>query len=271
VVAAAAVKPAEAMTGVRAMMGGHLAIVTINVTVSSSANNLDFRTLIVNAGWNQVTPVNATVTINAGVFVGSSSTANPAFTVQGSFPSNSKLNLVNNGYISGAGGAGGRTDYELTVSAGAGNAGGPALSVSIPVNVTNNGYNWGGGGGGGGAWTLGGGGGGGTVVGGGGAGNVGSAEKGHSGTATAGGNGGAYVAGEAAKGGNPGIGATGTNTSSSGCSSGGGGGGSPGYSGGPGGGCGTGYGAAAGLPGYYIVGNSNVTWVVTGTRLGRIS
>lgn len=249
-------------------------VVTINATVASSANNLDFRTLILAAGWNGTSKVTATVTINSGVYVGSSSTGLPAFTVQGSFPSGSTLNLINNGHISGAGGKGGNT-YT------AGGAGGQALNVSsisgvTPIRVTNNGYIWGGGGGGGGnSSRAAGGGGGGTVVGVGGTGYS-AGYNGHPGTATVGGNGGG--GGDADSrcigGGHSHSGSSGayihSSTSGLGMCVGGGGGGGPGYKGGSaiknGGGA-----VAGGSPGNYIVGNSNVTWVVTGTRIGGVS
>ena len=110
---------------------------TISVTISTSSTNVDFRSLLIANGWNQVSPVIGTVTVAAGVWVGSSSTGSPAMTISGSFPTGSTLALVNNGHISGAGG--------WMSSA----AGGDALSVSVPVSVQNNGYLWGGGGAGG--------------------------------------------------------------------------------------------------------------------------
>ncbi len=265
--------PAHAMLGGRAMMMGHgPGIVTVNATVSSNANNLDFRTLILAAGWNGTSPVHATVTINSGVYVGSSSTATSAFTIQGSFPTGSTLSLVNNGHISGAGGAGGGDQYSHSSTINGG-TGGTALTVSIAVSITNNGYIWcGGGGGGGGAGAgdvglCGGGGGGGTVAGGGGPGYTASF-TGHAGTATAGGTAGRYSALMGGSGGNPGSGKAGRSGASN--SGAGGGGGSPGYGGGVGASVGAAHGVG-GLAGYYIVGNSHVTWVATGTRLGRSS
>lgn len=261
------ISPAEAMTGFHAMLMGHVCMQTVNAVVSASANNLDFRTLLVNSGWAGTCAINGTVTIDSGIYVGSSSTSTPAFTITGSFPSGSTLNLVNNGYISGAGGAGG------AIKDAAGSAGGMAIMVSVPVNITNNGYIWGGGGGGGAGasskyssrsrsyacgWNKGGGGGG-TVYG----------SGAHAGTATAGGAGSGTSPGA---GGNPGKGGNGgsgtcVHTGANGTKGYGGGGGSPGYSGGQGGDVG----GAGGLPGYYISGNSYVTWVATGTRLGRSS
>ena len=142
-----AASPAEALLGGRSMVLGHKAITSVSysVTISSNTNNVDFRTLIINAGWNGTSVVTATVTVNSGVYIGSSSTSSPAFTISGSFPGGSVLNLINNGYISGAGGAGGLKGKPGA----AGSPGGTALSVSVAVNITNNGYIWGGGGGGG--------------------------------------------------------------------------------------------------------------------------
>ncbi|MTJ94335.1 MAG: hypothetical protein F8N36_15965 [Desulfovibrio sp.] len=120
--------------------------VTINALVASNSYNLDFRTLLLNAGWNGSTPVVGTVTVNGGVVVGSTSTSAYALTVQGAFPPGSSLALVNNGYIVGAGGAGSSTSL---ASSGSGEKGGNALYVQIPVYVSNAGVIAGGGGGGG--------------------------------------------------------------------------------------------------------------------------
>lgn len=253
-------------------------------TISSNQTNANLRTLAVNAGWNQSSKVVATIA--SGVYVSANSTGTPALTVNGSFPGG--VELVNNGFIVGMGGAGGSGPTSgpgLQVGAGtAGAGGGLALSVSSAISVTNNGTVAGGGGGGGGgrssAYTggeysaqinYGGGGGGGGRTGAvnssGGAGGVasvsyGSAQSGAAGgvgtlsSAGSGGNGGyGLVAGGFRGGGGTGgtwgaAGSTGDSARFSDPSAG------P-YSGGSAGGA--------------VSGNSNITWVATGTRLGAIA
>ena len=104
--------------------------------------------------------VTVTVTVNTGVFVDSLDPADPAMDLSG-LPSGSTVNLINNGYITGAGGDGGDGawgDYpgsgETVAHATQAGAGGNAIlgpGLSHTFNVTNtNGHIWGGGGGGGG-------------------------------------------------------------------------------------------------------------------------
>lgn len=118
-------------------------------TISSNQTNANLRTLAVNAGWNQSSKVVATIA--AGVYISSNSTGTPALTVNGSFPGG--VELVNNGFIIGMGGAGGggaTSGPNNTVSAGsAGSAGGPALSAQVAISINNAGTIGGGGGGGG--------------------------------------------------------------------------------------------------------------------------
>lgn len=251
-------------------------------TISSNQTNANLRTLAVNAGWNQSSKVVAT--INSGVYVGSNSTGTPALTVNGSFPGG--VELVNNGYIVGMGGAGGAGQGSVTAGGGSGGNGGLALSVSVAVSITNNNTIGGGGGGGGGgasgayplgacgSYQFGGGGGGGgrssttnSAAGAGGPAMNGctnySGSAGGAGTSAAAGNGG--------NGGGPGgggcpfyVGGRGGNGGGWGSSGSGGGGVGmilnqqyPALGGGGGGGA--------------VSGNSNITWVATGTRLGSIS
>lgn len=241
-------------------------------TISTNQTNANLRTLAVNAGWDQNTKVIAT--IDSGIYVSSDSTGTAGLTVNGSFPGG--VELINNGFIVGMGGAGGGgggsvSNPPYTNTGQAGFAGGLALSVSTAISITNNNTVAGGGGGGGG----GGSGSSGAAGGGGGGGRTGS-------TNSAGGIRGIW-SGNAAS-----AGSAGTSAGPGG----GGAGGSAGatkdgtYSAGGGGGTGGGWGAsgssgAAGSPGYSaggggaagaaVTGNSNITWVTTGTRLGAIS
>lgn len=252
-------------------------------TISSNQTNANLRTLAVNAGWNQSSKVVATIA--AGVYISSNSTGTPALTVNGSFPGG--VALVNNGFIVGMGGAGGSGPTSgpgLQVGAGtAGAGGGLALSVSSAISVTNNGTVAGGGGGGGGgrssAYTgeysfqtnFGGGGGGGGRTGAvnssGGAGGVASVSYG---SARSGAAGGVGTLSSAGSGGNGGYGLR-----EGGFRGGGGTGGTWGAAGS------TGDSArfsdpsagpySGGSAGGAVSGNSNITWVATGTRLGAIA
>lgn len=96
-----------------------------------------------------------TITINAGVIITSTNTATPALTITGATVGDT-ITIVNNGYIFGMGGAGGRgggneTSFLVPVT---GNAGGPAIQLTsltgIPLTVRNSGVLAGGSGGGGG-------------------------------------------------------------------------------------------------------------------------
>jgi hypothetical protein len=248
-------------------------------TISSNQTNANLRTLAVNAGWNQSSKVVAT--INSGVYVSSNGTGTPALTVNGSFPNG--VDLVNSGFIVGMGGNGGAGAAGAPFRNGsAGASGGLALSVSVGVTITNNGTIGGGGGGGGGGrgafvdvgtpkapnyvYSGGGGGGGGrssnAANSSGGSGAPGSngapGAAGGSGTVSAagsGGQGGILISGQyAGSGGNGGgwgtSGSSGTQNAS--------------YPSGPGPYSGGGGGGA-------VAGNSNITWVAFGTRLGGIS
>lgn len=258
-------------------------------TISSNQTNANLRSLAVNAGWNQSSAVVAT--INAGIFI--SGSGGTALTINGSFPGG--VSLINNGTIAGSGGNGGSGAYSqgwqfawggTYYPAGTGNSGGLALAVSTAVSITNNGTiaGGGGGGGGGGRWL-----------------NLSDPYGGSVNSTFAGGGGGGgrsghiNSAGGPAGGGNQGgngIGVTygsggGAGTSSS-AGNGGAGSNWPGQpawrggAGGNGGGWGSGGstgqsssdgdpGRSGGAAGAAITGNSNITWVTFGTRLGSIS
>ena len=244
-------------------------------TISSNQTNANLRTLAVNAGWNQSSKVVAT--IGSGVYISSNSTGTPGLTVDGSFPGG--VDLINDGFIIGMGGAGGAgSDAGGDGVAGAG--GGLALSVSVAVTVTNNGTIGGGGGGGGGGNAViyidsflfifdfyGGGGGGGGRTGAtnssGGAGGVPTSGNlrinGSAGGAGTSGGGGAGGAGGSGPSGTAGAGGAGATWGSAGAT----------------GGSATGFAAfspgAGGAAGAAITGNSNITYIATGTRLGSIT
>jgi len=127
---------------------------TFNFSITSNQTNANLRTLAVNAGWNQSTAVVAT--INSGITISGSIQANStaALTINGSWPGG--VTLINNGVIQGRGGNGGKgasmqsSPPAVSGNAVAGTAGGRALLVSVPVTLRNNNAIRGGGGGGGG-------------------------------------------------------------------------------------------------------------------------
>jgi len=237
---------------------------TFPVPITSNQNNINLRTLALSLGWDGVSQVQ--LTIDSGVTVSSTSASTAALVIDGVWPNG--VTLINNGIIQGKGGTGGLGGSGSGGAGGAGQAGGTALSVSSAASVNNaNTLAGGGGGGGGGAQTAvlggaGGGGGGGASFGAGGprgstrAGPNG-ASNGNAGTATAGGSGGTgagdgrprTAGGNGGSGGALGTaGSTGTRSAD-----------------------GTYAGYAGGAAGYAVVGNSNITWIATGTRTGPIA
>ena len=249
-------------------------------TISSNQTNANLATLATAAGW---TGNNKLVcTIANGVYISSNATGTPALTVNGSFPDG--VDLINNGFIIGMGGAGGdgTNAGEFSLSGGtAGSAGGLALSVSSAISITNNGTIGGGGGGGGGGrggffnpdgtsiYMPGGGGGRGRSS------NAANSAGGARGRGTVWT---AYddaVAGSAGTVSAGGVGGKGGDASGRGGGTGGTGGdwGTAGADGGAafGGGVTSGSTKAGGAGGGAVSGNSNVTWVVTGTRLGALT
>lgn len=197
---------------------------TFNQTISEDTKNYNLRSAALAGGWDGIEPLNATVTVNSGIYVGATGTGLYGFDTGTPFPDGSTLALVNNGFIVGAGGGGGASP------SGAGKAGGPAMRALAAISITNNGTIGGGGGGGGAGPIFGGGGG-----------------QGYSGGGAGGGAG------------------AGTKTAPGAGGSGGGSGGVLG-AGGVAGSVG-----AGGAAGAAVVGNANITWVATGTRLGPIT
>jgi hypothetical protein len=108
-------------------------------TITTNQSNLNLRSWALANGWNGTSV--ATITVAPGVYIWSNNTSIPALTIDGSWAGG--LELVNNGFIIGMGGAGG---YGLQN----GFAGGSAISLGISTSIRNNNYIAGGGGGGGG-------------------------------------------------------------------------------------------------------------------------
>lgn len=123
--------------------------------IASNTGPYNLRTAAVGAGWDQVTPLDALVTVNGGVAVGASSTGNYAFDTGSGFPAGSVLALRNAGFITGVGGNGGvGAGYNpangVGVDGSGGAGGGPALIARHPISIDNTGGTIAGGGGGGG-------------------------------------------------------------------------------------------------------------------------
>lgn len=130
-----------------------------NLTVLANTQNFNLNTALVAAGWNGTDVVEATLTVNAGIYVWSDSTSIAGMSIT-TLPANSTVSLINNGFIMGKGGAGGAAPGGFTATATAdGQPGGPAISLANNIIITNNSYIAGGGGGGAaGDWDGGGGG-----------------------------------------------------------------------------------------------------------------
>jgi hypothetical protein len=236
----------------------HIVTFVFNPTISSHTFNYNLKASAIAAGWDQTSPLSSSVTINAGVVVGSAILSNGyyGFDTGAGFPSGSTISLINNGYIVGAGGTGGQGGDGRGQWAGNGSGGSPALLAQHVISITNNGIIGGGGGGGGGGEGIinpasvggGGGGGAGDLVGGGGAPQM-------SANSTVAGNGGMPGALTVGHGGGGGQGGA--------------------YDGGAGGNLGVSgvsawIGGVGGDPGAAVTGNAYITWQVTGTRLGPI-
>lgn len=236
----------------------------VPLTISSPTANYDLYTQASASPSYVAGTSDITLTISPGVTVSSASTGSYSLSVPGSFTSGDTITIVNDGTVTAAGGAGGigaRGPALGGAFATAGGAGGNAVYVNFPTTITNNGTLAGGGGagggggcGGGGNWGGNGGGGAGTVVGG----STyypGIAPGPSPGTATTGGTGG------------------GGRNVFNGRGGAGGALGSAGSSGTPATSVPTPIKPAAGggAAGYYLVGNSFVTFPATGTRLGSVS
>lgn len=116
-------------------------------TVSADVNDYNFTTTGACASWNGTDVIAATITINSGIVVGSSSTATAAFIVP-SLPAGSTVTVTNNGYVEGRGGNGGNGQVGGPQPP-SGTAGGPAFNIGYATTVNNSSGTVGGGGGGG--------------------------------------------------------------------------------------------------------------------------
>lgn len=145
--------------------GKQLASPSFSFTIYSHIDQANLRSLAVNAGWNQSSPV--TATLAAGYYIYSTNTGVAALTIDGSFPGG--VTFVNNGYVMGMGGHGGGYYYNnpTNITNWEVSSGGNAINLGTSCTIQNNSYIGGGGGGGsyGGSSVTGGGGAGGGVSG----------------------------------------------------------------------------------------------------------
>lgn len=222
----------------------------ISADISSSSN---LRTLAIAAGWDQSSKVICTV--KSGFKIYTAANAASGLTIDGSFPKGVQLNIESGAGVYGGPGFGG-TGGNTSSSGNSASNGGTALIVSVPVTIDNLGTIAGGGPGGGG------GGGGqdgvnanGLTGGDGGKGQYATTARttgatgqsgGGGGYAGNGGDGGTYNGTGAADDGTGGAGTYPGNTFTTG-------------------------GGSKGNPGYSRTGDSNITWVNTGTRYGSFS
>jgi hypothetical protein len=126
----------------------------LRLQISSNINNLNLIDLAVQNKWNSTIrkTLRFQLTINNNVTIGSTSYNIPALNVSG-FPENSKITIINNGNIWGAGGlggAGGAGTNDINNRGNNGTNGGDAILLNNNITLINNGTIYGGGGGGGG-------------------------------------------------------------------------------------------------------------------------
>ena len=245
--------------------------IAVPLTISANTQNYNVYTQANASPLYTAGIADVTLTINPGVVVGSSSTGSYALNVPNAFNAGDTVTIVNNGTVIGRGGNGGNGGTQPS-NGGGGGGGGNAVYVNRALILTNNGTLAGGGGGGGGGGT--------------GSTTSGGSPKSPSVTTYYGGGGGGGGAGNTAGSGGAGGSVPGPNGGSGagGSTTGGGGGGAgpgPAGAGGSGGGQGANGSSGAGgnyrgaggggTRGSYLVGNPNVTYPATGTRLGQVS
>lgn len=235
----------------------------LDLVFAANESDVNLATKASALGWNGVSPVTINVTINAGVVLSASNTTGYGLDETG-LVIGSVVNITNNGKINGAGGAGGAGGFNAGDGS-PGSIGGNAFRATVTTNFNNASgeVNAGSGGNGGSAATR-----------------TAAARTNHStcsgsllclatyskigncanNTGATGATGGALGATGATGGAGSSNTATGQACAALGC---------PGF-GGSDTFCGTGSPGAGGLAGKYVVNNSFVNWISTGTRRGGI-
>ena len=229
-------------------------------TISADTSNYNLKAAAIAAGWDQVTPLLATVTVDAGIVLSATATSGYGFDTGATFPAGTVLTLICQGYICGMGGAGGSGGSNGSGKGIVGLPGGAALRAQYAISINALGGTIAGGGGGGGRGT------GISAAGGGGRSGRTNSSGANAGTFSSGGNG---ASGGGGAGGSGGTTSVGGNGALAGGYVGGGGGGGWGASGGYG--DTTAPSSAGGAGGAAVVGNSYITWINTGTRYGSIT
>ena len=135
-----------------------LAKTPFNINITSNVQNYNLATDMAALGWTSAAGTfTANVTVGAGVYLWSDTTSTAGFDT-GTFGgiTNNVINITNNGYIMGKGGAGGAgTGFGVSAVMSNGSIGGPAINLQHNVTIVNNSYIGGGGGGGGSAQGVG--------------------------------------------------------------------------------------------------------------------
>ncbi|SIS49805.1 hypothetical protein [Insolitispirillum peregrinum] len=117
----------------------------MTLSITASGRNINLRTLADAAGYNGTSPAAVTVTVAAGVIIGSTSTSTYALDT-GTWPTGTTLRLIigSGAYVVGRGGDGGYPPFTTPAL-----SGGPALRLRVATTIINLGTIGGGGGGGG--------------------------------------------------------------------------------------------------------------------------
>ena len=136
-------------SGAIAMSDGYGKSSATNLSIAAHVQNFNIHDAARAAGWNGISAIDVVVTVGAGVYVWSDSTATPGMTTGAGWPAGCTITINNYGYIIGKGGRG----SDSLAGSGSGGAvvataGGPAMSLTHPVTIMNAGYIAGGGGGG---------------------------------------------------------------------------------------------------------------------------
>lgn len=137
----------------------HRGVFVYTETISTNTSNYDLRSKLTTAGWDGTQDVEATITVNPGVIVYSTTTPTAAFTINPALPPASTVSLTNQGTIVGKAGTGGNggtfgpgpiVPPSTFVLAAPGNPGGSGLYTTSAITINNTGGTIAGGGGGGG-------------------------------------------------------------------------------------------------------------------------
>jgi hypothetical protein len=115
----------------------------INVTLLADEASPTMRGFASAAGWDQISPVILTVTVPDGIKITATGTGTAALRT-GDFIEGSKVKLILDGKVQGAGGKGNNSN-----SGAAGGVGGDAIEATFPMTIDGDGEIWSGGGGGG--------------------------------------------------------------------------------------------------------------------------